>query len=159
MSTEPNHVRFDNQQSQIEYKSCSIVRLEGIGGNGALPTSIANCVIDQFDNRQTNAAIIRSNLPDSIKVLLVIIRKLFLQRGSGRAESALYRGVSSSLQSYIDPVRDLLVSEGVIFSHSTGQRTVWHGNRAYRARMLKILESPMSSKDSLVQEVARLTKS
>ena len=154
-----NHVRFDNQQSQIEYKRCSIVRLEGIGGNSALPTSIANCDIDQFDNRQTNAAIIRSNLPDSIKVLLVIIRKLFLQRGSGRAESALYRGVSGSLQSYIDPVRDLLVSEGVIFSHSTGRRTVWHGNRAYRARMLKILESPMSSKDSLVQEVARLAKS
>ena len=154
-----DRVRFDTHRSSIKFRQCQIVRLEGIAGSLELPNDFDRCDIDQFDNRHTNAAIVRSGLPDSIKVLLVMIRKLFLQRGSGRVDSALYRGVDESLQAYVSPVRDLLVSEGIVYSHVTSRLTIWHGNRIHRSRMLKILERPNDSDDPLIQEVAGLAQS
>ena len=153
-----NLVRYDDRQSEITFRNCSIVRVEGIGGSRALPACLSDCDVDLFDDRQTNAAIIRSNLSEPLKVLLVMIRKLFLQRGSGRAETALHRGVNDGLQPYVDSVRDLLESEGVIYSHSAGGQKIWHGSRSNRGRMLRILESAESSGDPLVQKVAGLVK-
>ena len=144
-----NRVRFDTLRSRINFTRCQIIRLEGVAGSLDLPKNFDSCDVAEFDDRQTNAAIVRSELQDSIKVLLVIIRKLFLQRGSGRVESALSRGVNESLQVYVNPVRNLLVSEGIVYSHVTGQRTIWHGNRTFRSRMLKILERPSDPDDPL----------
>ena len=151
-----NSVRFDTHRSDIDFTRCHIVRLEGIAGSLELPDSIDSCDIDQFDDRGTNAAIVRSSLPDSIKVLLVIIRKLFIQRGRGRVDSALSRGIDESLQVYVDPVRNLLVSEGVIYSHISDRQTIWHGNRIHRSRMLKMLERPADSDDPVMRAAADL---
>ena len=151
-----NRVRFDNSYSKIYFRGCSIIRMEGIAEGEIIPEDLSNCEIDEFDDRQTNAAIVRSSLPASLKVMLVITRKLFLQRGSGRAESALYRGVDSALQGFVNPVRDLLMSEGIIYPHSAGRLTVWHGTRSQRSRMLKILESPTTSDDPLIRKAVEL---
>lgn len=105
-----NHVRFDAQRSKVKFVQCQILRLEGFSKLPALPDVFDRCEVGEFDDRHTNAAIIRSELQDTTKVLLVIIRKLFLQRGRGRIESALPRGLNESLQAYVNPVRDLLGS-------------------------------------------------
>ena len=154
-----NHIRFDTYRSDIAFTRCQIVKLEGIAGSHALPSSFHDCEVEEFDDRHTNAAIVRSDFSDPTKVLLVIIRKLFLQRGSGRVDSALSRGVNDSLQKYVDPVRNLLVSEGIIYSHVTRGRTIWHGNRMFRSRMLKIFETPSNLDDPLTSEVAKLSTS
>ena len=151
-----NRLQYEAYGSDTKFVRCQIVKLDGIANVRALPEVFDSCEIDEFDNRDTNAAIVRSQLPDPVKVLLVLIRKLFLQRGSGRVESALSRGVDESLQSYVIPVRDLLVSKGIVYSHVTGSRTIWHGNRTHRAQMLKILERPASSDDRLVRDVTEL---
>ena len=151
-----NRVRFDTLRSAVRFNRCYIVRLEGLAGSLALPESFEACEIAQFDDRNTNAAIVRSELRDSIKVLLVITRKLFLQRGSGRVESALSRGVDESLHAYVSPVLNLLVSEGIVYSHVTGQQTIWHGNRKLRSRMLRILERPTDPQELLIQAVGDL---
>ena len=151
-----NRVRFDTQRSEVGFTKCHIVRLEGIAGSLYMPDSIHHCEIDQFDDRGTNAAIVRSNLPNSTKVLLVIIRKLFIQRGRGRIDSALSRGIDDSMQIYVDPVRNLLLSEGIVYSHMSGRQIIWHGNRLHRSRMLKILERPADSDDPIAQAVTNL---
>ena len=153
-------VRFDSGESAIGFKKCSILRIEGIANERGLPASVfTECEIEAFDNRHTNTAILGSDLPTSIKVLLVLIRKLFLQRGSGRAESALYRGIDGPLRGQVSPVLDLLTSEGIVYSHDANRRTIWHGNRTHRTRMLKILEGDTNADDSLMKAVARLTSS
>ena len=152
-----NHLRYEAHESDIKLSSCQIVKVEGIANAHALPEMFDACEIAEYDHRDTNAAIVRSTLQDPVKVLLVIIRKLFLQRGSGRVDSALYRGVDNSLQPCVVPVRDLLISRGIVYSHVTGGRTIWHGNRTHRSQMLKILERPISSDDRLVRDVAELT--
>ena len=151
-----NHVRFDAQRSNVKFVQCQILRLEGFSRLPELPEVFDRCEVEEFDDRHTNAAIIRSELQDTTKVLLVIIRKLFLQRGRGRMESALPRGLNESLQAYVNPVRDLLASEGIVYSHTTNRGTIWHGNRQFRSRMLKILEHPTNPDEPLIRAVANL---
>ena len=152
-------VRFDSNASNIKFVNCQIIAIEGIADSRELPETFSGCDIGEFDNRHTNTAIIGSELPDALKMLLVIIRKLFLQRGSGRAQSALHRGIGGSLQSYVSPVLNLLVSEGIVYSHPANRQLIWHGNRIHRSRMLKILEGPMTSDDALIKKVAQITAS
>ena len=154
-----DYVRFDNNESNIKFEKCHILRLEGIADVRALPSNFTSCDIEEFDNRHTNTAILGSELLDSIKILLIIIRKLFLQRGSGRVDSALHRGIDNRLQSHVSPVLDLLLSEGIVYKHTTNRQTIWHGNRVHRERMLKILEGPMKSSDPLVRSVRSVTPS
>ena len=152
-----NRVHFDGVSSDIKFRYCHILRVEGIANSRALPATFEGCEVQEFDNRHTNNAIIASELPNSMKMLLIIVRKLFLQRGSGRAESALYRGIDAPLRPYVSPVLDLLVSNGIAYSHPTGRHLIWHGNRIHRPRMLKILEAPMNSNDPIVREISQIT--
>lgn len=151
-----NRLRYEGRGSDIRLSRCQILKLEGISDAQSRPEMFEQCEIDEFDDRDTNAAIVRSTLQDPMKVFLVVIRKLFLQRGSGRVDSALSRGVNTSLQSYVVPVRDLLVSKGIVYSHIANGTLIWHGNRTHRSRMLRILERPISSDDPIVREVVEL---
>ena len=152
-----SRVRFDSGASGIKFNNCQIVKIEGIANIRALPSVFSGCDIQELDDRHTNNAIIRSELPNSTKMLLIIVRKLFLQRGSGRVESALHRGIDESLRSYVSPVLELLVSEGIVYSHPTGRHIIWHGNRTHRTRMLRILEAPRNSGDPLTKAVSNIT--
>ena len=152
-----NRLRYEGGGSEISLSRCQILKLEGVSSAHSLPEMFQQCEIDEFDDRETNAAIVRSTLQDPMKVFLVLIRKLFLQRGSGRVDSALSRGVDTSLQSFVVPIRDLLVSKGIVYSHVANGRLIWHGNRTHRSRMLRILERPISSDDPLMREVAELS--
>ena len=152
-----HHVRFDADASQLKFQNCQILWLEGVADRNSLPSTFVHCDVDNCDDKHTNAAIIRSEMPNEIKVLLVILRKLFLQRGSGRLDSALRRGMDHRLRDYVTPVLDVLVSEGIVFSHATDSRTIWHGNRTHRARMLKMLEESINSDDPLMKTTIRRT--
>ena len=116
-----------------------------------------NCEIVEFDNTQTNTAIMRSDLSPSVKVLLTITRKLFLQRGSGRVEAALYRGLEERYTGFVEPILQHLATSAIVFSHPSQRGVVWHGNRAERTRMLQILERPTTSDDVLLETVAKLS--
>ena len=98
-------LRFDNRESNIIFRDCQIVKLEGIASSRGLPDTIMSCDVGEFDAHHTNAAIAESELPNQVKAFLIMVRKLFLQRGSGRMESALYRGIDHSLRAYIEPMR------------------------------------------------------
>lgn len=150
-----HHVRFDADATSLRFQKCQILRLEGIADRNSLPSMFVDCEVEDCDDRHTNAAIMRSEIPNGIKVLLVILRKLFLQRGSGRVDSALRRGMDHRLSPYVSPVLDVLVSEGIVFSHITDSRTIWHGNRTHRARMLKMLEASINSDDPLIKTIAQ----
>ena len=151
------HIRFDvNLPTDVVFRKCMIDRVEGVAASRELPAMFDNCEIVEFDNTQTNTAIMRSSLPSSVRVLLTIIRKLFLQKGSGRIEAALYRGLEERYTKHVEPILQHLDSSGIIFSHPSPRGIIWHGNRAERTRMLRILEKPTTSDDVLLASVARL---
>ena len=152
------HIRFDvNTTTHMAFRNCIIDRVEGVATSRALPSMFDNCEIVEFDNTQTNTAIMRSDLLPSIKVLLTITRKLFLQRGSGRVEAALYRGLEERYTGFVEPILQHLATSAVVFSHPSQRGVVWHGNRAERTRMLQILERPTTSDDVLLETIAKLS--
>ena len=150
-----HHIRFDPDVAGIKFQKCQILRIEGVADRNNLPSLFVGCEVEDCDDRHTNTAIMRSEMPNAVKVLLVILRKLFLQRGSGRVDSALRRGMDHRLSPYVSPVLEVLVSGGIVFSHVTDSRTIWHGNRTHRARMLKMLEESMNSDDPLMKAIAQ----
>ncbi len=150
-----HRIRFDADADRLKFQKCQILRLEGVADRNALPSQFADCEVEDCDDRHTNTAIMRSEMPNAVKVLLVILRKLFLQRGSRRVDSALRRGMDHRLSPYVSPVLEVLVSEGIVFSHVTDSRTIWHGNRTHRTRMLNMLEGSMNSDDPLMKIIAR----
>ena len=119
----------------------------------------ADCTIEEFsDVAETNKEIIELPLDDSVKVLLVSIKKLFVQPGRGRRESAFFRGKLNDQQRAL--VRDILgrlSHHGFATRVKMGQNVVWLPQNSARARALRILSAPMTSVDPLVLDARSVT--
>jgi hypothetical protein len=133
-------------------------RIDGASSRDGLPSWVREPEeAIKFDAAESNAELMgRESIPLPVRVLLTIIRKLFVQRGSGRVESALRRGIDLGCRDFVSPILTRLASEGVIFRTSHGTVVVWHPTARFRARMLHILDAPMASGDELVESVAKL---
>ncbi len=137
-------------------RDCMVAKVEGVPDGMRLPPSFVECVVDSYDIANTNAAIIDSTLPAATKVLCTVIRKLFLQSGAGRLETALYRGLPQGAIMYVGPILDILASEQIIYCHTGQAGRIWHSARVHRSRMLSILQAPIQSKDGILEKVRRL---
>ncbi len=84
----------------LSMRKCLFGRVEGVSSMRGLPEWIAEASVDTFDDAHTNAAILKLDLPVPVRVLLTIIRKLFVQKGSGRKESALHRGLDGASERF-----------------------------------------------------------
>ena len=76
----------------VRLYQCMIEKLVGISNAKRLPDWINQCDVGEFDSLNTNAAIMRSSAPMPVRVLLTILRKLFIQRGRARKESTFFQG-------------------------------------------------------------------
>jgi hypothetical protein len=152
-----NCLRVDaNSAVNVTLRRCLVGKIEGAASEAGVPFNIQDCEIGEFENTKTNAAIMRSDLTAPVKVMLTIIRKLFLQRGSGRIESAFSRGLDGEHSHFVLPILQCLASEGVIFSHPGAGNRVWHGNRTARTRAIRMLEVPVLATDDLFKTVEEM---
>ena len=79
-----------------KFYSCYIGTLDGRVSQADLPPGIFDnhCVFDSFgESSQNTAAILALPLSTGAKVLLTVLKKLYLQPGAGRKHSALFRGL------------------------------------------------------------------
>jgi hypothetical protein len=133
---------------------CHFGLVEGFTGLRDLPTKVfLDVTADDFDNpAHTTNAILSLALPLATRVLLTVVRKLYAQRGSGRRESALYRGLDARAQQLVPEVLDLLRREGFAIRSRQGDQPVWLPARSSdaRRRALSILAAPNASTDPLV---------
>ena len=93
-----------------------------------------------------------SSLATGAKVLLTTLRKLYLQRGAGRKESALYRGFDHRDRRLVPEVLGLIASAGLAVKGRAGDATIWLPVRAETARVRRILAAPTTCDDPLVAE-------
>jgi len=132
---------------------CSIDVIEGVTGIDELAAErITDCDIGSFtDSTENMAAILRLDLSDHTTMMLTILRKIFVQSGRSRKESALYRGSLTMAQRELIPdVVKRLQSEGVIRKSRQKDTTHWEANRTMRRRVTSILDSPTTSRDQLL---------
>lgn len=133
---------------------CFFAMVEGRTGYADLPKdSFEDCEVDTFENPgETTNAILALSLPLGTKVILTILKKLYAQRGSGRRDSALYRGLDARAQNIVPDALQLLSREGFAIKTKQGAQVVWVPVKSseVRRRALTMLTSPNASQDSLI---------
>ncbi len=170
--------------SKIHFKSCIIHRLELGRSSSSEETRnyprFQDCVIDRLDGvvserdvppgvflgstsverysafTDTNDAVMKSGLPEPVKVLLTMLRKLFLQRGTGRQYSALKRGLPPNSIRYVEPIAALIKSNQFAEDITIDRRTILIPNRTKSAEALSIINGPNISTHELMRAVKEL---
>jgi hypothetical protein len=136
------------------FSNCYCGLVTGRTGGGDMPSEVfSNCVFDAFDNTaQTTKDILLLDLPLSTKVLLTILKKLYAQRGSGRRESALYRGLEARSRELVPDCLNLLRRHGFVMRTRQREHVVWLPTKTseFRRRALSILAAPNVSSDPLL---------
>lgn len=113
-----------------------------------------DCKFGEFANTvQTTNAILALSLPVKQKVLLSILRKLYLQSGNGRMDSALRRGLDQQMRVHVGDILQVLESEGLVTRMRSRSYDVWLPVRSEIARVNQLLSAPATSKDPILQRV------
>ncbi len=90
------------------------------------PQQFLDCTFDTSENpAQTTNAILALGLPLGTKVLLTILKKLFAQRGSGRRESAFYRGLDARGRELVPEALGLLSRHAFASRDRQAAQVVW----------------------------------
>ena len=149
-----------NDSRLPEFTDCDFITVAGRTGRADLPPRVmSSCNVEQFDDSAVNtSAILKMPVSLGARVLLTILKKLYVQKGRGRQEAAFFRGLDYRAQALVPEVLDLLKHEGFVSqAHYTGQ-TVWLPNRSasHRSRARMILAAPNECQDSLMIEAARI---
>ena len=142
-----------------KFYSCYIGTLDGRVSQADLPPGIFDnhCVFDSFgESSQNTAAILALPLSTGAKVLLTVLKKLYLQPGAGRKHSALFRGLDHRARALVPDVLDLLTREGLAIRSTVGEEAVWLPTRSESVRVRRLVSSPVGSNDRLMQKANSL---
>lgn len=149
-----------NESHVPHFSKCFFTTISGRSSINDLPKNkFVNCEIEEFEDVvQTTKALLQLSLPLSIKVLLTILKKIFAQSGRGRKEKALYGGLDTRSKQIVPDVIDILKREGFIVEAHIANRIIWlpAKDSTKRKRALKILASPMSTHDRILDECLEL---
>lgn len=126
--------------------------ISGATGTPDLPQGqFTSCTFGDFaDSASNTAAIVGLKISEEVRVALIILEKIYLQRGRGRKENALVRGLPPALQSLVRPTLAALRSEQLVASSKSGNEIIWIPLRSAQTRVRHMLASPMSSSDSFI---------
>lgn len=141
------------------FRRCFFSEVEGRVSERDLPRGVfdADCIFDSFtEAAETTDAILNLDLALGVKVLLTVLKKLYLQRGSGRRESALYRGLDHKSRRLVPDVIRLLQTEGVVTGYSRKGAAIWLPDRTQMVRIGRIIASPNVSEDALLRKATEL---
>lgn len=136
-----------------QFQQCLFGALDGYFGTSDLPKNFKDCDVSTFVlGGNTAAQILHSDLPEGLKILLTVLKKLFLQPGAGRQQAAFYRGaIDSRAERIVPEVLALVAKHDVAEKVRHRGRDLWIPNRRETSRVRQILAAPMSSTDPMVK--------
>ncbi|MFT4108283.1 NACHT domain-containing protein [Propionicimonas sp.] len=134
----------DEESDLPNFPGCVITFVDGVSGvTPWLRDALSSAEIDGFSTAaQTTAGIMQLKLDRESKVALTILKKIFSQRGSGRKESALSRGLALADREIVSSVLAELVSQEWIRREVVGNTVVYVGNKDRRRDALQCLDAP-----------------
>jgi hypothetical protein len=116
-----------------------------------------NTEIEAFlDGTLTTDAISKLTVAEGVRVLLSILKKLFVQSLSGRKQQALFRGLDPARQRLVPQVLNLLQQHNLITKSGRAGEPIWLPVRRHRGRVLEILLTPSTSKDPILLEAVKI---
>jgi len=143
-----------------QFTQCWISSLFGRLGDNDLPIGVfLDCEVEDYpDGVDRNAGILNADsLPLGTRVTMALLRKLYLQRGSGRKESALGRGMSQAEANLVKDALRLLQREGLAFYSKQSRSVVWLPDRSAGPRVRAFLEAPRVGGDPLIPAARALS--
>jgi hypothetical protein len=165
--------------SAVDFHGCYFTRIEIEAGADEKCPNFSECLIHEIDGRVstsdlpkekfkgtevevfldgtlTTESISRLAVNDGVKVVLSVLKKLFVQSFSGRKEQALFRGLNSSQQKLVSDVLKDLQHYNLVTKSGRPGETIWLPVRRHRPRVLKMLQSPATSDDVVLQNAAKI---
>lgn len=142
------------------FNNCYIGHLHGRVSAKDLPVGVFDerCSVDKFEeSSSTTNHIMQLSLPVGNKVLLTLLKKLYVQKGSGRRENALHRGLDERARRLVPEVLRILTAEGLAFVAKRADNKVWYPVRSESKRVFALLNAPSNCVDPLVQKTAGLS--
>ena len=136
------------------FQNCIIGFVEGRSSKDDLPNGhFEGCVIEEYvSSATTTSALMHLDVAPGLRVLLSVLKKLFLQAGRGRQVSAFYRGIDQRARNFVSPVLQLILSEGLAIETKMAGKSIWLPIRKESGRARAILASPNTSTDKLVEK-------
>lgn len=138
-----------------KFVSCYVGEIEGRLSIQDIPKGIFDddCVIDSFlGSGKTTKALIGSDLPMGVRVLMTILKKLYQQSGSGRKEKALVSGLDHHARRLVADVLKIAQSESLAMPYKRGKLSLWLPNRNLIGRAAKIISAPTECGDPAVKK-------
>lgn len=135
---------LEDGQTMPFFQKCLVGLLDGVS---SVPSWLAPRFVDTdvekySSNSQTTAGILQLKLDPRTKIALTILKKIYGQRGSGRKEGALVRGLDHASRQLVPSVLGQLVSDGWIQKTSAGRNFIYVGTKSRRAAALQALNAP-----------------
>ncbi|MEV4387227.1 NACHT domain-containing protein [Micromonospora sp. NPDC049580] len=147
---------YDGEIPMPSFARCSFGLVEGLASASALPSDrFSDCDFEQFDlaTRTTQGILGMVSLNPSQRVALTILKKLYAQRGTGRRENALYRGLDDKHRGLVPSVLDSLVSSGLAVRAKQLSNKIVLPSRGQGVRVKRLLEAPTQSQESFFIEL------
>lgn len=125
------------------FNGCSIHLVTGqVAVPARLKSQFNSCDIEQFSTRdQTTDGILDLRLPAIERVGLTILKKIYLQKGSGRKLTALSKGLPLQDRELVNDALERLVAMGLVFKATAQSTELVLPERKMRAQVLQILEN------------------
>ncbi|MFC5737481.1 hypothetical protein [Sinirhodobacter huangdaonensis] len=133
-------------------------RVFGISSANALPDGISLLEGARFEEVVNVSKIREIGLTPPQEIFITIVKKTFFQKGSGRKEEALVRGLGRLPgRKVYDKVLNIMLRESILTRFKGDDGWVYSPNRSEMAgRMSAILDELSSSEDPLWQEISDL---
>jgi hypothetical protein len=124
-------------------------------GSRSVSLYYASINIDSFvehflSSAGTNSATLHLQIPQGAKVLVTVLKKLFVQSLSGRKENALFRGLDGSHQAKVEDVLSLLKAHSFVTKSDRAGDPIWIPVRRLRSRVLAMIASPSTSTEPVI---------
>ena len=142
---------------KVFISDCTIGTLRGVTSYTAIPPWITEVQVDYFEEIETISDIRKIDLNVPQRIFLTIIKKVFFQKGGGRKEEALIRGLGQiDDRGYTKKILSLLKNEGIINSFPGKEGLVYTPVLKHRKRMGQIMHELEISEDELWKRISRL---
>jgi hypothetical protein len=146
----------DANPEGIKIKKSVVIRVSGITSTEHVPPWVTDCLFEAFQSTNTLAQIRDAGLSVAQTFLLSSLRKLFLQPGSGRKHSSMYKGYGDSASKKVcEKVIALLLRKGFCSKFPGTSEDVYLPDRSMTLRARQILSQMTQSKDEIWDQVSR----
>jgi hypothetical protein len=143
---------FDGNHALPIFSACMIEQVLGAGNPDALPQgSFLECDFESFDasTRTTRGILAMPGLSDRQKVMLSIIKKVYLQAGGGRREGAFARGLDHKQRVLVDETLADLIAAGLLIKGKAGTNVIYGAVRGQAPRAREMLSAGAAGSDPL----------